>query len=229
MPITTSAPSHPSTARPAPLLLIVDDDRLVLATLGRGLRDAGFQVLEADSGERALEIVTQHRPALALIDQQMPGLSGVQVAQQLTGENAVPFIFLTASAEPDIVNTALHLGALAYLVKPLDLPQVIPTVRAALRRASEIEGLRTQMLQLSAALKQGREISTAIGLVMGRLSLTQDEALERLRQHARNTRVRMEDLAKVVIADQEESSLLYKRLAAVRSSRSADFESTLGE
>ncbi len=200
---------------------MVDDDRLVLATLGRGLRDAGYRVLEADSGEKALDLASRHNPALALIDQQLPGMSGLEIARTLTETVGVPFIFVTACAERPVVEEAMSQGALAYLVKPLDLPQVLPTVRTALRRAHDLQGLRNQAQQLNDALRKGREVSTAIGLVMGRLSLTQDEALERLRQHARRERVRLEDLARRLIAEQEESGQLYQQLAGVKPSREA--------
>jgi AmiR/NasT family two-component response regulator len=201
-------------------LLIADDDRLVLATLGRGLREAGFRVLEADDGQRAVEMCREARPALAIIDQQMPGLSGLEVAERLASEAQVPFIFLTAAADEQVVDSALQSGALAYLVKPLDLPQVIPTVRAALRRAGEIESLRAQTVQLGTALRQGREISMAIGLVMARLGVTQDEALERLRLQARSARVRMETLARTLISTQDESARLFRSLAELKIDRS---------
>jgi response regulator NasT len=179
------------------------------------LRDAGYRVLEASSGEAALELVRGRRPALALIDQQLPGISGLQTAQRLAEAAQVPFIFLTACADGPVVDDALRQGALAYLVKPLDLPQVLPMVQTALRRAGEMQGLRAQTQQLGEALRKGREVSTAIGLVMARLSLTQDEALERLRHHARSERMRLEDLARILIAAQEESGAVYRRLAGI--------------
>lgn len=201
-------------------LLIVEDDRLVLATLGHALRDSGFLVHEATSGEQALDVISRHPVALALIDQQLPGMSGLQIAGRIAETAGVPFIFITACAEPQVVDDALRQGALAYVVKPVDPSQVVPTVQAALQRAGDIRGLRAQTQQLGEALKKGRDVSTAIGLVMGRLSLSQDEALERLRQHARNERMRLEDLARVLIAAQDENSQVYKRLAAVKPQRS---------
>lgn len=217
-PPTTSSSAARADETP-PTLLIVDDDRLVLATLGRGLRDAGFNVLEADSGQRALELGARHSPALALIDQRMPGMSGTELARRLTEAGAIPFIFLTACADPEVVDVAMRTGALAYLVKPLDLPQAIPTVRTALRRANEIEGLRVQTLQLNAALQQGREISMAVGVVMARLSLTRDEAIQHMRHHARSARMRLEDFARILLAGQEESSRPFRVMCGLREPR----------
>ncbi len=111
-----------------------------------------------------------------------------------------------------LVDQALAQGALGYLVKPLDVRQVLPTVLMALQRVVEMAALRAQTEQLSSALKQGRDISTAIGILMSRLTLSPAEALERLRQCARNERTRMEDIAKQVIADSERSRVLFARL-----------------
>jgi response regulator NasT len=217
--VTRPKTQRPADEPPSPELLVVDDDRLVLATLGRGLRDAGYRVLEADSGEQALALAAEHQPALALIDQQLPGMCGLEIARRLTETASVPFIFVTACAEPLVVEDALRQGALAYLVKPLDLPQVLPMVRTALERAHDLRGLRTQAQQLNDALRKGREVSTAVGLVMGRLSLTQDEALERLRHHARSERMRLEEVARVLIAAQEDTGLVYRRLAIAKPQR----------
>jgi response regulator NasT len=217
--VTGGAESGGKAAREPATLLLVEDDLLVLATLARGLRDAGFRVLEADDGAAAIEIARRERPALALIDQQLPRMPGLQIAERLCSEAAVPFIFVTACSDPDVIERALLQGALAYLVKPLDIPQIVPTVRAALTRAREIDGLRAHATGLATALRQGREVSMAVGLLMARLALSQEDALERLRTHARDTRARMEDLARSLIAGHEESAQIYRRIDAGRGAR----------
>ncbi|MDJ0807973.1 MAG: response regulator, partial [Gammaproteobacteria bacterium] len=71
-------------------ILLVDDDRLILATLGEGLRQAGFEVTEADSGERAIALCQEVEPDLAILDMRMPGMSGIQVAHWLRMESHIP-------------------------------------------------------------------------------------------------------------------------------------------
>ena len=80
-------------------ILIVDDDRLVLATLGQGLRDAGYRVSEASDAASALELA-RTKPDLALLDVRMPGTSGVQLAERFVAEYQLPFIFLSAFGDP---------------------------------------------------------------------------------------------------------------------------------
>ena len=180
-------------------ILIVDDDRLVLATLGHGLRDAGYRVSEAAEGAAALALVSREKPDLALLDVRMPDISGVKLAERLAAEHAVPFMFLSAYGDPDIIQRATELGALGYLVKPLDVPQIIPSIEAALARSAQIRSLTDTGEQLSQALESGRETSMAIGILMERRGLDRDEAFEALRSHARSQRRRIHELAAEIV------------------------------
>jgi response regulator NasT len=180
-------------------ILIVDDDRLVLATLGHGLRDAGYRVSEAAEGAAALALVSRDKPDLALLDVRMPDISGVKLAERLAAEHAVPFMFLSAYGDPDIIQRATELGALGYLVKPLDVPQIIPSIEAALARSAQIRSLTDTGEQLSQALESGRETSMAIGILMERRALDRDEAFQALRSYARSQRRRIHEVAAEIV------------------------------
>ena len=101
-------------------ILVVDDDRLVLATLSYGLTQAGFEVIDADNGDDAILLAREHRPQLALLDIRMEGLTGFDVAAYLREYLQTPFMFLSAFADEATVAKVKELGAVAYLVKPLD-------------------------------------------------------------------------------------------------------------
>jgi len=112
-------------------VLVVDDDRLVLATVTHGLSRAGFDVIDADNGDDAILLAREHRPDLALLDIRMEGKSGFDVADYLRESLSMPFMFLSAFADAATVAKVKELGAVAYLVKPLDIAQIVPTVEAA--------------------------------------------------------------------------------------------------
>jgi response regulator NasT len=116
-------------------ILVVDDDRLVLATVTHGLAKAGYDIIDADNGDDAILLARQHRPDLALLDIRMEGMSGFDVAAYLRESLQTPFMFLSAFADDDTVAQVKALGAVAYLVKPLDIAQIVPTVEAALATA----------------------------------------------------------------------------------------------
>ena len=112
-------------------ILVVDDDRLVLATLTHGLAAAGYEIVDADNGDDAILLAREHRPDLALLDIRMEGKSGFDVAEYLRDYCQMPFMFLSAFSDDETVKQVKELGAVAYLVKPLDIRQIVPAVAAA--------------------------------------------------------------------------------------------------
>ena len=163
-----------------PLIMVVDDDRLVLATLVAGLKQAGFDIIEADNGDDAILLARKHKPQLAILDMRMQGKSGMDVARYLAANTDTGFMFLSAFGDSDIVEEATRMGALGYLVKPLDVRQIVPAVRAALARTMEMKSAP----RVAATGQGGRDESLAIGILMERLRLDYDRALEALRAQA---------------------------------------------
>ena len=168
---------------------MVDDDRLVLATLAHGLAQAGYDVIDADNGDDAILLAHEHRPELALLDIRMEGKSGFDVADYLRESTQTPFMFLSAFSDAETVAKTRALGALASLVKPLDIGQVVPAVAAALAEADarrqQQPGAPAQGATAPAsALSAETLIAMAVGVLMHRFSLARAPALERLRQMA---------------------------------------------
>ncbi len=182
-------------------ILIADDERLILATLGLGLRDAGYDVLEATSGEEAVELCEKENPDLAILDVNMPpGINGITAAREIREKTSVPVIFLSAYGDDKIVQQAVEEGALGYLVKPVDVPKITPSIEAALVRSRELKKLRHSEIHLNIALQSGRERSVAIGMIMERYRLSEEEAFESLRSLARRQRRKLDEVAKEVVA-----------------------------
>src|SRR3954466_12879185 len=121
-------------------ILVVDDDRLVLATLSHGLSQAGYDIIDADNGDDAILLAREHRPDLALLDIRMEGKSGFDVAVYLRDYCQMPFMFLSAFSDDDTVAQVSALGAVAYLVKPLDIRQIVPAVEAAFAQIERRDG-----------------------------------------------------------------------------------------
>ena len=168
-------------------ILVVDDDRLVLATLAHGLTQAGYLVIDADNGDDAILLAREHKPDLALLDIRMEGKSGFDVAAYLRDWCQMPFMFLSAFSDDDTVKQVKALGAVAYLVKPLDIRQIVPAVETAFAnlRAQRHEpapaapGLdRTS----ASAEPMSQVVAMAVGVLMHRYSLARGIALERLQR-----------------------------------------------
>lgn len=175
-------------------ILIADDDRVVLFTLAEGLREADFDVIEARDGLQALDLCRRETPALALLDIRMPGLDGLELARRLREETSVPFLFFSAYSDEAFVRHAVESGALGYLLKPLNVPALLPMVRTALARSRDFSGLQK-------ALASNRTIATAVGMLMQARGISHQVAFEHLRQKARDQRRKIEDLAIAMIED----------------------------
>jgi len=170
-------------------ILVVDDDRLVLATVAHGLAQAGYEVIDADNGDDAILLAREHKPDLALLDIRMEGKSGFDVAAYLREYLQTPFIFLSAFSDAQTVEQVKALGAVAYLVKPLDIGQIVPTVEAAFAnlaaRPAQPQQAPGPQQHLSASNDDMAEvIPIAIGILMHRHSLTRGGALDRLHKLA---------------------------------------------
>jgi DNA-binding response OmpR family regulator len=117
-------------------IVVVEDDTNIADLLDAYLREAGFRVLQAGDGERGLELVAQHRPALAVLDVGLPGIDGFEVCRRIRATSAMPVLFLTArDSEIDRV-LGLELGADDYVVKPFSPRELVARVKAILRRGA---------------------------------------------------------------------------------------------
>ena len=184
-------------------ILVVDDDRLVLATVTHGLSQAGYEVIDADNGDDAILLAREHKPDLALLDIRMEGKSGFDVAAYLREYCQTPFMFLSAFSDDQTVEQVKALGAVAYLVKPLDIGQIVPTVEAAFstvaaRAARLTPGPAPERVPASNEAVADM-VPIAVGILMHRYSLPRAEALERLRRLASGEGRSLQDQAERLV------------------------------
>jgi two-component system, response regulator PdtaR len=172
-------------------ILVVDDDRLVLATVVHGLAQAGYDVIDADNGDDAILLAREHRPQLALLDIRMEGKSGFDVAETLRDAYAIPFMFLSAFADEATLAKVRELGAMDYLIKPLNVGQIVPAVDAVFAR---LRGGEVAPVAAPAAVSTQAPVHTlahlddavplAVGVLMHRHSLARAQAWQRLQKLA---------------------------------------------
>ena len=192
-------------------ILVVDDNRLVLATLTDGLTRAGYHVYDADNGDDAILIAREHRPDLALLDIRMEGKSGFDVAHYLRHQCGMPFMFLSAFSDEQTLAQVKALGAVAYLVKPLDIKQIVPAVEAAFAHIdSGLPPLPREELasmpMASAAPVKALDTTTAmaVGVLMHRYSLDRVEAARRLARLALGEQRSEREQAELLLAAVEQ-------------------------
>jgi two-component system, response regulator PdtaR len=165
-------------------ILVLDDDRLVLAMVVHGLVQAGYEVIDADNGDEAILLAREHRPELALLDIRMEGKTGFDVAQYLRDVLAIPFLFLSAFSDEATVAKVRELGAVAYLVKPLQVGQIIPTIEAALAQVRQRRQSAQAPVTTDVAATELDVVAVALGVLMHRYSLSRVDAKARLQRSA---------------------------------------------
>lgn len=188
----TRRTGHAVSAAGKGTILVVDDDRLVLATLAHGLAQAGYEVIDTDNGDDAILLARERRPELALLDIRMEGKSGFDVAEALRDKYRIPFMFLSAFSDDATVAQVKALGAVAYLVKPLDIRQIVPAVEAAF---AHIGARRAEAPAATGTEALAPVVAMAVGVLMHRYSLARGPALERLRRQAESEQRALPDQA----------------------------------
>lgn len=189
-------------------ILVAEDDSSLLTVLEEVLKDAGYHVLTAQNGSDALLLALKNAPDLALLDIQMPGISGLMVAQSLVDETSVPFAFLTKEAGTEEVQKATALGATGFLAKPIYPNQIIPFITVSLARAKDMQYLKAREIQLKIAVESSRTIGAAVGLLMAKHPLNESQAFKRLHDYSRSHRQKIIETAKALVASQENINLM---------------------
>jgi len=118
-------------------ILIVDDEPQIAEIAGDYLRHAGFDVITAGDGARALDTMHARRPDLVVLDLGLPRLDGLDVAKRIRADSDLPIIMLTARAEEDDRLRGLEVGADDYITKPFSPRELVARVKAVLRRSDK--------------------------------------------------------------------------------------------
>lgn len=185
-------------------VVIAEDEPLVTQTLTEQLRHLGHRVIgEAANGEEVVNMVLDARPDLVIMDIKMPKLSGLQASRTIMEKAPVPIILLTAYTDDAFIEEAASVGAMAYLVKPVDERDLVPAIRLAVSQFEQLQSLRREVDDLREALETRKLVERAKGVLMRRLNLTEEEAFNRIQRQARNRQAKMRDIAKAIIEADE--------------------------
>lgn len=193
-------------------ILVADDDIFTLTSITNGLNQAGYEVISAPDGETAVQLGLQDLPDLAILDIRMPGMSGIEAARKLRIHGQINSLFLSAYSDRDVVELATQEGALGYLVKPINVQQLIPAIEAALKRSAELQTLQQKEVDLTDAINRNREISVAVGIYMERFSADEQSAFDALRNYARFEQMKLAFLAKELVGNSKQRNELFEAI-----------------
>lgn len=192
---TTEVPLAPQRR-----VLVAEDEALIRLDLVEMLREEGYQVVgEAADGEQAVEMATDLKPDLVILDVKMPKMDGIEAASKITSDRIAPVVILTAFSQRDLVLRARDAGTMAYLVKPFAKRDLVPAVELAVSRFAELQALEAEVAGLTDRLETRKLIDRAKGLLMSGQGLSEPEAFRWIQRTAMDRRTTMKAVARIVV------------------------------
>ncbi len=181
-------------------VLIAEDEALIRLDLKEMLEEEGYSVVgEAADGAQAVALAEELRPDLVFLDIKMPGMDGLEAAEQIAGRRIAPVVILTAFSQRDLVERARDVGAMAYLVKPFQKHDLPPTIEMATARFAEIVALEGEVTGLQDRLEARKLVERAKGLLMTEHGMSESEAFRWIQRTAMDRRIPMRQVADSVI------------------------------
>ena len=182
-------------------ILIADDEPITRMDLRELLQESGYNVVaEAGDGFDAVEACKKHHPDLVLMDIKMPYLDGLSASRLIIEENlADAVVLLTAYGEKEFVEEAKAIGISGYLVKPINVKSLIPTIELLFKHIHEIKKLRRDINEISERFENRTIIEKAKGRVMEELSMTEEEAYRYIKNLSLCKSISMRHVADLIL------------------------------
>ena len=189
--------TSPSTS--AHRILVAEDETLIRMDLVEMLREAGYDVVGAASdGSEAVSLAESLKPDLAILDVKMPILDGISAAEKIISIS--PVLMLTAFSQKDLVERARDAGAMAYVVKPFTINDLLPAIEISISRHKQMKSLEAEVADLHDRLETRKVIDRAKGILMKALNLSEPEAFSWIQRAAMDRRITMKEVSEAVIS-----------------------------
>ena len=182
-------------------IVIAEDEAIIRLDLRETLEEEGYEVVaDCGRGDEAVQLVTQHKPDVAILDIKMPVMSGLEAAKLISQSKICPVVMLTAFSQRDIVEQARDAGALAYLVKPFQKSDLVPAIELAIARFAEMRALTGEVEALGAQLEIRKLMDRAKGILIDKHAMTENDAFTYIQKMAMSERVKMGEIAERIIS-----------------------------
>lgn len=195
-----SAPEPQGDASRPRRVVVAEDEALIRLDLVEMLREEGYDVVgEAGDGQTAVDLAVELKPDFIIMDVKMPRRDGIDAASEIAAKRIAPVVILTAFSQRELVERARDAGAMAYLVKPFSVTDLIPAVELAASRFKEISALEKEVSDLTGRLETRKLIERAKGVLMESQNLSEPEAFSWIQRAAMDRRSSMKAVAEVVL------------------------------
>jgi response regulator NasT len=194
--VSSQAPQAPTP----PTVVIAEDDALIRLDLREMLEEEGYSVLgEAGDGERAVALAEELRPDLVLLDVRMPVLDGISADARIVGQRIAPVVMVTAYSQREQVERARDAGAMAYVVKPFTVADLVPAIEIARSRFAEITALEADVADLSDRIETRKLVERAKARLQERFAMSEPDSFRWIQRTAMDKRTSMREVAQLVL------------------------------
>ena len=182
-------------------VVIAEDEAIIRLDLKETLEEEGYEVVgETGRGDKAVELVREHKPDLAILDIKMPGMDGLEAARLITKDRICGVLVLTAFSQREVIEEARDAGALAYLVKPFQKSDLIPAIEVAIGRFREMQALNGEVEVLGEQLETRKTLDRAKGILIDQFKMSESDAYGFIQRGAMNHRTTMRAVADMIVA-----------------------------
>ena len=182
-------------------IVLAEDEAIIRLDLRETLQEEGYEVVgDVGRGDKAIELVRELKPDVAIFDIKMPGISGIEAAKIVSKEKICPVVMLTAFSQREIIEEARDAGALAYLVKPFQKTDLVPAIELAIARFAEMRALSGEVDALGAQLEVRKLIDRAKGVLIDNYKLSESDSFLFIQRLAMSERKKMGEIAERIIA-----------------------------
>lgn len=165
-------------------VLLIDDDTSLLNLLGKYLKKAGYEVLQADSGLAGIQVLFEQRPDLAVLDLMMPRMDGWETCRRIREVSGIPIIMLTAQGSEISKLKGFQLGVDDYVTKPFSFAELTARIGAVLTRVTRTEVVSDEVLNIGGVTLDHRTHQVTRDDEPLQLSPTEFRLLAYLMEHA---------------------------------------------
>jgi response regulator NasT len=182
-------------------VIVVDDEPLMVELLSRTLRDLGHEVVATGAdGIQALELARKHQPDLIVIDYAMPNMDGMEAAEAIMKEMAIPIVLSTGRTDDSTLQRAKKADIHSYLVKPFHREQLKTAITMAMVRHHEKLASQAKIVELQSELTVVKAVDLAASLLMEKFRIDRQDAIEKLETAARARSCSLLDASRAVAA-----------------------------
>jgi len=181
-------------------VLIAEDNPKTRLFLKNQLELLGYQVEAVSNGQAAVDMVSELKPTLVIMDVKMPEMDGIDAAKNISAKTTIPIILITGLSSDEMATKAIESGVFAYLVKPVTKKQLEPAIKLAMARYDEFKSLKVEVDDLKEAIETRKLVERAKGILMKRCNITEEDAFKLLQTHSQKENKKMREIAETIVS-----------------------------